>query len=167
MTETVLVLAPHTDDGEFGCGGTIAKFHARGAAVHYVAFSGAEESVPPGFPRNILRQEAAAATAVLGIPATHLQILDFRVRHFSSQRQDILEHMVRLMADLEPDIVLLPSSNDTHQDHAVIAAEGFRAFKRTTMLGYEIPWNNLEFRTSCFVELNEECVARKGRAMAC
>ena len=29
-TEKILVLGPHTDDGEFGCGGTIAKFIEEG-----------------------------------------------------------------------------------------------------------------------------------------
>ena len=31
--KSVLVLAPHTDDGEFGCGGTIAKLVDEGAIV--------------------------------------------------------------------------------------------------------------------------------------
>ena len=35
----VLVLAPHTDDGEFGCGGTMARLVEGGAEVRYVAFS--------------------------------------------------------------------------------------------------------------------------------
>lgn len=30
----VLILAPHTDDGEFGCGGSIAKFIEQGADVY-------------------------------------------------------------------------------------------------------------------------------------
>src|SRR5581483_8652265 len=34
----VLVLAPHTDDGEFGCGGTMARLVEAGAEVRYVAF---------------------------------------------------------------------------------------------------------------------------------
>ena len=37
--ERVLVLAPHTDDGEFGCGGTMARLVEAGADVRYVAFS--------------------------------------------------------------------------------------------------------------------------------
>ena len=37
--ERVLVLAPHTDDGEFGCGGTMARLVDAGAEVRYVAFS--------------------------------------------------------------------------------------------------------------------------------
>ena len=35
----VLVIAPHTDDGEFGCGGTINKLIKLGIEVHYVAYS--------------------------------------------------------------------------------------------------------------------------------
>ena len=49
----ILVLAPHTDDGELGCGAAIARFVEQGAEVHYVAFSTAKESVPKGMPSNI------------------------------------------------------------------------------------------------------------------
>lgn len=35
---SLLVLAPHTDDGEFGCGATIAKCARLGTRVDYVAF---------------------------------------------------------------------------------------------------------------------------------
>jgi hypothetical protein len=34
------------------------------------------------------------------------------------------------------------------------------------MLGYEIPWNNLDFRTSCFVPLAETHLERKIRALS-
>src|SRR5436190_11900925 len=50
MSERVLVLAPHTDDAEFGCGGTIAKFVAAGKEVFQVAFSAAEASLATEFP---------------------------------------------------------------------------------------------------------------------
>ena len=36
--ESVLVLVPHTDDGEIGRGGTIVRF-IKGKQVYYVAFS--------------------------------------------------------------------------------------------------------------------------------
>ncbi|MEO8151003.1 MAG: PIG-L family deacetylase, partial [Bacteroidia bacterium] len=35
----VLVLAPHTDDGELGCGGSINRKIEEGSEVYYVAFS--------------------------------------------------------------------------------------------------------------------------------
>ncbi len=162
---TILILAPHTDDGEFGCGGTIARYVAQGARTIYAAFSAAEQSVLPHLPRDILRTEVRSATAVLGVKDEDCLVFDFEVRRFTELRQQILDQMIELSREYKPDIVFLPSANDTHQDHQTIAQEGFRAFKRTTMLGYEVPWNNLVFRTSCFVDIGEEHLATKIRAV--
>ena len=63
----VLVLSPHIDDGEFGCGGTVARLAREGYEVFYAAFSTAEASVPPGYPPNILEVEVREATRHLGI----------------------------------------------------------------------------------------------------
>lgn len=163
--ETVLVLAPHTDDGEFGCGGAIARYVSEGVRVIYVAFSAAEQSVLPHLPKDILRIEVKRATAALGIADEDCIVLDFEVRRFPELRQRILDKMIELNRDYNPDVVFLPSVNDTHQDHQTIAQEGFRAFKRTTMLGYEVPWNNLDFRTSSFFALSEEQLETKIKAV--
>jgi len=64
----ILVLAPHTDDGEFGCGGSVARFVDEGKEVYYAAFSTAEESVPEPWPKDILKTEVREATKRLGIP---------------------------------------------------------------------------------------------------
>ena len=53
----ILVLAPHTDDGELGAGGTIHRFLQEGREVFYVAFSTAEQSVAEGFEANILSKD--------------------------------------------------------------------------------------------------------------
>lgn len=162
----VLVLAPHTDDGEFGCGGTIAKFVQAGHEVHYVAFSSAEKSVQQQYPRDVLRKEVMDATAALSIPADNVQVLNFEVRDFPANRQELLEVMVKLQQQISPDMVFLPSTADTHQDHQTISSEGFRAFKKTTMLGYELPWNNLNFTTNVFIHLTQEQVDLKAAALA-
>ena len=65
----VLVLAPHTDDGEFGCGGAMARLVESGADVRQIAFSIASRSLPEGFPPDTLAREVCAATAELGGPA--------------------------------------------------------------------------------------------------
>lgn len=163
----LLVLSPHTDDGEFGCGGSISKFIRLGCEVFYVAFSSAEKSIPSGLPVDILKKEVKEATAVLGIPEKNLILFEFEVRCFPEFRQIILEEMIKLRNDIKPDIVMLPSLSDTHQDHKVIAEEGFRAFKTLKILGYEIPWNNIYFSTNLFVELNEECLNKKVNAIKC
>lgn len=163
--KTILVLAPHTDDGEFGCGATIARYAEEGARVIYAAFSAAEQSVLPHLPRDILRTEVCQATSILGVSGEDCLVFDFEVRCFPEQRQKILDKMIGLQKKYQPDMVFLPSVNDTHQDHQTIAQEGFRAFKRTTMLGYEVPWNNLDFRTSCFVDVSENNLKLKINAL--
>ncbi len=163
--KNVLVLAPHTDDGEFGCGGTISKLIKQGSRVIYVAFSAAEQSVRDDQPKDILRKEVKLATRELGIKEKDCIVLNYEVRKFPELRQEILQSMIDLNNEFKPDLVFLPSQNDTHQDHNVISHEGFRAFKRITMLGYEVPWNNLEFRTSCFFELEEEDLNKKCLAL--
>jgi LmbE family N-acetylglucosaminyl deacetylase len=163
----LLILAPHTDDGELGCGGTIAKAIDEGSEVYYVAFSSADKSLPKGFPSGTLKDELIAATKILGIPSRHVRCLDYEVRHFSTHRQDILDYLHGLQKEFDPDIVFTPSLNDLHQDHKTIAEESRRIFKRTTMLGYEMPWNNISFDTFAFSVLKRKHLEKKMRALEC
>jgi N-acetylglucosamine malate deacetylase 1 len=160
-----LVLAPHTDDGEFGCGGTMARLVEAGCDVRYVAFSIATRSLPEGFPPDTLAREVREATTELGIPEDKLTVHDFDVRTFPERRQQILEALVALWEEWKPDVVFQPSLHDIHQDHQTVAQEGLRAFKRTTILGYEIPWNNFDFSYGAYVSLEEAHVARKVAAV--
>ena len=161
----VLVLAPHTDDGELGAGGTIAKLVKAGVDVYYAAFSTAEQSVPDGFPKDILKTEVKNATQKLGIKPENLFIYNYEVRKLNYKRQEILEDLVKLRGSVNPDLILLPSLNDIHQDHTTVAQEGLRAFKQRTILGYELIWNNLTFSTSCFVKLDKEHIQNKVNAL--
>jgi LmbE family N-acetylglucosaminyl deacetylase len=160
-----IVLAAHTDDGEFGCGGTLARLVEQGTAVYYVAFSICEASVPEGFPPDVLATEVKEATRVLDIAPDNLWVHRYPVRHFPQYRQDILEELVRLRREIQPDLVLLPSTDDIHQDHQVVSQEGLRAFKHSSILGYEMPWNNLTFASSAFVQLAERHIEKKAVAL--
>lgn len=161
----VLVLAPHTDDGEFGCGGTIAKFIEEGHEVMYAAFSACQQSVLPQFPSDILITEVKAATKVLGIKSENLLLFDYDVRTFGYRRQDILDDLIKIRQEFKPELIFMPDLQDVHQDHATIATEGLRAFKFSSILSYELPWNNLSFTTSSFVHLDEKHVQTKVNAL--
>lgn len=164
-SERILVVAPHTDDGEFGCGGSIAKFIDEGKNVYYVAFSTAEKSVPPGLPKNILETEVKEATKCLGIPRENLIIYKFEVRKLNYVRQDILEELIKIRNEINPQLVFSPIPTDLHQDHATAATECLRAFKQVSILGYEIPWNNITFNAQAFIKLNEQYIAKKIEAL--
>ena len=146
--KNVYVLAPHTDDGELGAGGFISKLIEEGANVYYFAFSTAEKSVPDGFADDILSVEVKKATSKLGIKKENVIIYNYEVGKLNYARQEILEDLINHRKKLRPDLVLMPSLNDIHQDHSTIAQEGLRAFKNTTVLGYELIWNNLTFNTT-------------------
>ncbi len=163
----IVVLAPHTDDGELGCGATIAKILDEGASVYYVALSTAEQSVPEGFPKNRLEIEVKEATRALGIPESNLFIFKHEVRKLNYVRQEILEGLVEIRNNIQPDIVFLPSSKDIHQDHLTVMQEGIRAFKYSTILGYELIWNNLSFETDCFIKITQAQLDRKIAALKC
>ncbi|MCW8932306.1 MAG: PIG-L family deacetylase [Gammaproteobacteria bacterium] len=164
--EKILVLAPHTDDGEIGAGGLINKLISEGSEVYYVAFSICEESVPEGYPKDVLATEVMDATYELGIKPDNVFIYRKKVRLFTEQRQEILDEMIKLRSKISPDLVILPSKYDCHQDHKVVYEEGVRAFRYSTLLGYEMPWNNISFDSNLFVELEEAHVDAKVRSFA-
>ena len=161
----ILILAPHTDDGELGCGATIAKALREGADIWYVAFSKCEESLPVGAPKDTLVHELFDATSVLGINKNHVCIKNYKVRHFGEHRQEILDDLIKIDKKIDPNIIFVPSSHDIHQDHSTIAAESIRAFKKKTLLMYELPWNNLTFNNQAFSCVEENDVLKKIEAL--
>lgn len=160
-----LALSPHTDDTELGCGGSVARLVEEGTEVHVAVFSLAEESLPRDAPRDALRHECLEALSRLGVPAHRVHFRPFPVRRLATHRQEVLEALVALRRELEPDLVLLPAASDLHQDHQVVSAEGLRAFKERTVLGYELPWNHLEFAAQAFCRLEQRHLERKWTAL--
>lgn len=164
-SKRIVVLAPHTDDAELGCGGTISRLVSAGADVSVVSFSSAEESLPKGAKPGTLREEFFASTRRMGVAEGNTRVFGFPVRRFSYQRQEILEEMVKLRKELDPEAVFLPSAGDCHQDHQVVHDEGIRAFKERTVFAYELPWNQMEFRPQAFVILDRKHLDTKWEAL--
>jgi LmbE family N-acetylglucosaminyl deacetylase len=161
----ILVLAPHTDDGELGCGGSIARFCREKREVHYVAFSTCKKSLPTGFAPDTLEKECKAAVKELGMDPGKLLFFDFDVREFTNKRQEILEELVSLNKSIQPDLVFIPSAFDIHQDHQVIHNEALRAFNKSSLLGYELPWNQTKFSTQLFLKVSASDMDRKVNAL--
>lgn len=153
----ILALAPHTDDIELGVGGTISKLLREGKEVYCVAFSGVTSEKGNTF------NEYEKAMKELGVK-NHF-IYHFPIRYFHISRQEILQEIINIRDKIEPDAVFLPSTNDFHQDHQVICREGIRAFKNTTLLGYEFPWNNLSTNLNYFCGIEEKDLKKKIKAL--
>ena len=155
MYNKVLALAPHTDDIELGCGGFLSKLKNENPniEIHSISFSSAQP-LSIGDPV----EEFKSAMSILNIEG---EFLDFTPRMFHQQRQDILEFLWNRNKDNNYDLVLCPSSYDNHQDHQVLYQECFRAFKRTNIFGYEMPWNNRTFSTDIFIKLSKIDIDKK------
>lgn len=162
---TVLALSPHPDDIELACGGTIVKFVEMGYDIHYIVFSPCNKSLPEGYKKNELYEEMKVATQRLGLDPNKVYQEFFPVREFPKNRQEILERLVKANREINPDIVLLPNSNDLHQDHKTIYEEGMRAFKKKKILGYELLWNNDNFKSNFFVKLERRQIDAKKHAL--
>ena len=156
----VLLLSPHTDDVELGAGGTVAKLLEEGHELFWAVFSTCEDAVPKGMPKDTLKKEFLDVMKHLDIK--NYEIYSFKNRNFPSQRQEILDALVDLKNKINPDLVICPSLNDTHQDHNTIAMEAFRCFKKTAnIIGYEFPWNKIHFSPTFFSRLSESHLKKK------
>jgi len=160
--ENILILSPHTDDAELGCGGTISKFQREGKNILWLAFSTASESLPSHLAPDTLKNEFTGVARHLGLKENQFRTYDYKVRKLKESRQEILEELVKVGKEFNPDLVIGPSLNDYHQDHQVISNEMIRAFKtKASILCYELPWNHIEFKTQFFVQLNEDDIRMK------
>jgi LmbE family N-acetylglucosaminyl deacetylase len=167
MDKRVLVMSPHCDDGELGCGGSIAKFSEMGYEIYYVSFSDSKTTLSDEFEPDTLRKETNIATKILGIKEENVMIYDFTTRHYSSKRQEILDEIIELRHKIDPGIILTPSTKDVHQDHQTVTNEVLRAFKKGefTILGYEEPWNCFTFDSIAFICLEKSHVDKKVNAV--
>ena len=152
----VLVLSPHTDDAEFGAGATIAKLVEEDA--HITAFMFAAPLVQ-------LVDECKKALNILGVH--NYKIFHFKTRHFYKVRQKILQLLWDYNKATQVDLVLTPSTLDLHQDHQTVTNEALRAFRHSTILGYELVGNHILLRENCFVSLEEKHVKKKVEAVLC
>ncbi|WP_411967231.1 PIG-L deacetylase family protein [Haloferax sp. YSSS75] len=155
----VLVLSPHTDDSELGAGGTVSRLKREGHEIFYVAFSSCDESLPSS-KQGMLKKEFEQVMEL--VDPTEYYLLDYTVRRFNERRQDVLDDLIMIRNEIQPDIVIGPSLDDFHQDHIVVANEMIRAFKTvSSIITYELPWNHVNFETEMFYKLTESDISRK------
>jgi len=160
--QRILVLSPHTDDAELGCGGSISRLLEEGNQILWIVFSTAKTSLPKGLPDDTLKKEFCNVCSSLKLDESCYKILDYDVRKLQEDRQEILERMVEVNRNYKPTLVIGPSINDHHQDHCTIAQEMVRAFKRgSSVICYELPWNHTTFSTQMFIRLTKKQVDKK------
>lgn len=104
----VVAIGAHPDDIEFGCGGTLAKWAAAGAAIHHLVLTdGAKGTWDPHQDRTTLialrqSEQRRAATVLGGGDVTFLGRTDGELRNGEHERWEV-SRQLRL---IRPDVVL-------------------------------------------------------------
>ena len=156
-----LFLGAHPDDIEIGCGALLAHIQGKTDAL-CVTLSDNQKN--PAL-KDVV-QEQYRSMAILGVPRDRIVIRDFETRYFPRDRQAILECLYELNRQHRPEIVFVHSGADIHQDHLVVKDEALRAFRGTTVLGFDVLRSSYGFFPHFLVEVSEADVERKIKALA-
>jgi LmbE family N-acetylglucosaminyl deacetylase len=156
----VLFLGAHPDDIELGCGALLAHI-AGHADVLCVTLSDNQKN--PGLRKVV--DEHYRSMAELGVPREQIVLGAFETRYFPRDRQEILEFLYDLNRKHRPEIVFVHTQSDIHQDHGVATMEAMRAFRGTTVLGFDVLRSSYGFFPQFLVEVKEPDVERKVRAL--
>lgn len=116
-----MVFAPHQDDETLGCGGTIITRIGTGTDVAIVFMTEGRTShahlIPPSELVKIRRQEALAASRVLGIEEESVTFLDFEDGRLSEHYAAAVARVSSLLHEYKPDEVFIPYHREPNLDH--------------------------------------------------
>lgn len=157
----ILAISPHTDDVELGAGASVVRWLEEGHTIISLALS----TGLAGMGSNA--DEHRAALGVLGIKCYVLQ--EFGCTRFFERRADILNFLIKFRGRYDPfDLVLVPNSGNVHEDHVVITTEAVRAFRTSSIIGYEMPWGDIgPFKAQMFVKVEVPHLMTKVQAINC
>ncbi len=156
----ILFIGAHPDDIELGCGALIAHI-ADTTEVMCVTLSDNQKNPL----LSDLVEEHYRSMETLGVPRDHVVLGAFETRRFPHARQEILEFLIQLKNSFHPEIVFVHTKADIHQDHGTVTQEGLRAFRGTTVLGFDVIRSSYGFFPSFLVEVSEADVDRKVAAL--
>ncbi|MGV8050219.1 MAG: PIG-L deacetylase family protein [Anaerolineaceae bacterium] len=159
--KSVLFLGAHPDDIELGCGALIADIVGQ-TQLYCLTFSDNKKN--PDLQH--LLDEHYISMHTLGLKDDQIEVGSFETRRFPDSRQEILEKMLQLKRMLHPEIVFVHTAQDIHQDHVTVTQEALRAFRGTTVLGYDVLRSSYGFFPHFLVEVSENGVQKKVAALA-
>lgn len=157
----VCFIGAHPDDIELGCGALISNIGNR-AEILCVTLSDNKKN--PDL-QNLV-SEHKNSMAVLGVTGDQDIVKEFETRRFPEARQEILETMLYIKKTFKPEIVFVHTKNDIHQDHITVTEEALRAFRGTTVLGFDVLRSSYGFFPHFLFEVTEQDVEKKLAALA-
>ena len=159
--QRVCFIGAHPDDIEIGAGALIAQIASK---TELLCVTLSDNQKNPAL--NNLVEEHYRSMDVLGVPRQKVVLGQFETRRFPHARQEILEYLIDLNRQFRPDIVFVHTKADIHQDHGTVTEEALRAFRGTTVLGFDVIRSSYGFFPNFLVEVSAEDVEKKIAALS-
>lgn len=157
----IFFLGAHPDDVELGCGALIAQI-SKQSDILSITLSDNQQNPT----LTHLVDEHYRSMNILGVPKEKIILGSFETRRFPQSRQEILEFLIDLNRKFEPDIIFVHTRSDLHQDHVTVTEEALRAFRGISIFGYDVIRSSYGFFPSFMVEVSEQDVEMKLKALA-
>ncbi len=152
-------IGAHTDD-EMICAGTLRKLVKSGVEVKVIAFSCApipDKSLERTW--DIIRLEFLQSMKSIGVLPENRIILNYDARTLSTHHDKIRQLLYNYTVNEKPDLALILSSEDDHQDHAIVGKSAERVMKNRVpmVIRCHYPWNFINpGRSNLFVKLTPD-----------
>jgi LmbE family N-acetylglucosaminyl deacetylase len=176
--KNVLILSPHADDEILGCGGFISKYSKQNYNINVLILTNANKGAPEIYSTKeikLIRNEAKIANNLIGTKKLFFENLPaINLNNYPVYK--ITNIINKYILDINPEIVLIPSKNDIHDDHKIIfkaAKISMRPNKISNLkkiLSYEVlsetEWNEegKSFNPNYFVRLKKSDINNKVKA---
>lgn len=159
-SQRILALGAHPDDLELGCGATLAKLAASGAAISAVVFSRGTRGGDHAHDRSAESREALTG---LGVATVHQH--DFPDTRLHEHLNDLIAAIEDHVRSTAPDRVYTMFAEDRHQDHRAVCQASMVACRRVPqILAYETPSSYPNFVPTVF-EPVDDFIERKVAAL--
>ncbi len=174
----ILILSPHADDEILGCGGLITKYSKKNYQISVLILTNAHKGAPEIYSEkkiHQIRNEAIKANNFIGTKKLFFENLPaLNLSNYPIYK--ITNVLNKYLVDIKPEILLIPSSNDIHDDHKIIfkaakvAARTNKKSKLKKILSYEVlsetEWNENEqaFSPNYYVSLSKADINNKVKA---
>ena len=122
INKKVLIISPHADDEILGCGGFISKYSKKNYLISVLILTNANKGAPEIYHAEEIkkiRKEAKIANKLIGTKKLFFEDLPaLNLNNYPLYK--ITSILDRYINTINPEIVLIPSPNDIHDDHKVI-----------------------------------------------
>ncbi|MFJ9122428.1 PIG-L deacetylase family protein [Streptomyces sp. NPDC102394] len=159
----VLAIGAHPDDVEIGAAGLIAKLCDDGHDVYILVLTDEEAD---GARR---REEAQRSAKELGVQEDRLLFAAFEDGHLRTNKDSVTRiRCITAAAGVNPDLVIVHSGADSHNDHVEANSLARSAFRGCVFLYYSIYLSGEQstFSPHIFIDLSKDRAALKERALA-